>query len=94
MKLQKSYLENIFIIWLKRCVAEIADFPRYCDPEQPAVYRNSFFPTNMGELSSEIRKKAKRKLGSRVPQRMFRKKNQGKVQTKQECISFSTVPSC
>lgn len=28
----------------------------------------------MGELSSEIRKEAKRKLGSRVPQRMFRKK--------------------
>lgn len=66
----------------------VADFPCYWDPKQPAVYRNNFSPTNTGELSSEIRKEAKRKLGSRVPQRMFRKKIKAEFRLNKRAFIF------
>jgi len=49
----------------------------------------------MGEekSSSETRKEAKSKVGSKVLQERL-EKNQGKVQTKQGCIYFSIAPSC
>lgn len=42
----------------------------------------------MGELSSEIRKEGKRKLGSIVPQRMFRKKIKAKFRLNKGAFIF------
>lgn len=42
----------------------------------------------MGKLSHEIRKEAKRKLGSRAPERMFRKKIKAKFRLNKDAFIF------